>query len=479
MLTAVEAFPPIHSVQMSSTAVANLFLPVCKPRYNRSDLTPKARPSIEGLPDVVLGNIFNCLHWRDKIRLLEAFPGVFRVVNSPLGWRTFQAGERRSVENQQEELACVHEYGHLFQHCTLWLGRPCRNSWECTCLFDDLVMDNVFPVLEALVDNCQMMKSLRLYHPSHVTPQSCDTKIFKQYQQAIERLLLYAMQKNHFSLELCGLQYSHDHIRPISLRFLDYYISNPQVLQLVRVLDITRITDSRLQSPVPLTFLKSMVSLTTLKVPIHCITMAIVQSMVHNLLQDLYLLSDDCTVDNDYLEKHYLHWDHLLLPGNSSFCVHYIFKQRILSADDFTPNPYVKSLCFDSLCKPLTEDLVMAVADRYGSSLQLFGITHSMWQPELRISDLSEFASKCGRLTHFLSTVVLPGAVLISLVQNSPRLKHVLVVAQGMGALADIVPSMSHCLNQDWRPHDSPSTFHVDICELSFLMEEFTLRGYG
>ena len=474
----------LRLVQMSNSAVESLFLPICKTHSGhshdvRSDFIQKIRPTVETLPDVVLGYIFSYLHWRDKLSLLKVFPGVCRIVNSPLGWRSFQAGEQRSAENQQEELACVHEYGHLFQHCTLWLGRPCRNSWECTCLFDNLNTDNVFPVLEALVDNCRMMKTLRLYHPSHVTPQSCDTKIFKQYQQAIELLLLHAIQQNQFSLELCGLQYSHDHIRPISLRFLDYYISNPQVLQLVRVLGITRITDSRLQSPAPLTFLKSMVSLTTLKVPIHYITMAMVQSLVQNLLKDLYLLSDDCTVDNDFLEKKQLHWDHLLLPGNSSFRVHYIFKQRILSADDFTLNPYVKSVCFDSLCNPLTEDLLMAVADHYGNSLQLFGITHSMWQPDLRLFDLSEFAAKCGRLTHFLSTVPLPGALLISLVQNSPRVKHVLVVAQDMEALSDIVPSMSHCLNQEWRPHISPCTFHVDICELSFLMDEFILRGYG
>ena len=122
------------------------------------------------------------------------------------------------------------------------------------------------------------------------------------------------------------------------------------------VLDITRITDSRLQSPAPLTFLKSMVSLTTLKVSIYYVTMAMVQSLVQNLLKGLYLLSDDCTVDNDFLEKEHLHWDQLLLPGNSSFCMHYIFKQRIRSAGDFTLNPYVKSVCFDSLCKPLTED---------------------------------------------------------------------------------------------------------------------------
>ena len=433
---------------------------------------------IEILPNIELGYIFDYLHWRDKLSLLKAVPSVFRVINSPLGWRLFQAGERRSAADQQEELACVLEYGHFFQHCTLWLGRPCRNSWECTCLFSSTNLDCVFPVLSALVDNCAMLKSLRLYHPSHVTPNSIDTEIFKQYQNAIERLLVYAMHKNHFSLELCGLQYSHDHIRPISLRFLDYHISNPQVMQLVRVLDITRIKDSRLQSSTSsLTCLKSMVSLSTLKVPVQCITMATVQSLVQNQLVDLYLLNDDSTSDHEFVEKEHLHWERLLLPANTSFSVHYIFKQRSFSPNDFAVNPYVKSVCLDSMCKPLTEDFLMAIADRYSFSLQLFGIMHSSWKPELRLSDLSQFAVKCGRLTHFLSTVSLPGSLLVSMAENAPRLKHVLVASKHIEGLENIVPRMSECLGQEWQPHAYPASFHVSVCELSFIIDEITLRA--
>ncbi|XP_070190460.1 uncharacterized protein [Littorina saxatilis] len=477
---------------MGSPVVEMVGLPDCRSRCDgthqpgskaTTDCTRKARPSIETLPDVELGCIFNYLTWRDKLSLLKAIPQVWRVINSPLGWQKFHAGEKRSAEGQQEELACVHEYGHLFQHCTLWLGRPCRNTWECTCLFDNLHTHNIFPVLEALVDTCCVLRSLRLYHPSHVTPQSCDTDIFKQYQQAIERLLMYALQRNRFSLELCCLLYSQDHIRPISLRFLDYYISNPQALQLVRVLDITRITDSRLQSPAPLTCLKSMKQLSTLKIPIHCVTMGTVQSMVQNQLKNLYLLSDDCTVDHDFHEKKHLSWDGLLPPSNGSgFSVHYIFKQRVLNGEDLSPNPHVKSVCFDSLCKPISEDLLMAVAECYCTSLQLFGITHSIWKPELRLSDLSKFAAKCRSMTHFLSTVALAGSLLVSLVHNAPLLKQVQIVATQdaeLHELAEIIPIMSKCLKKDWRPHSSPNTFQEEICELSFLMDEYLLRGYG
>ncbi|KAL8581746.1 hypothetical protein ACOMHN_043164 [Nucella lapillus] len=444
-----------------------------------SHKTRTARISIRTLPNIELGYIFDYLQWKDKLSLLKAFPDVARVVNSPLGWRSFYAGQKRSADKQQEELICVHEFGRFFQHCTLWLGRPCRSNWECTCQFDAFTMGSVFPLLEAISDNCQVLRSLRLYHPSHVIPQSCDTQIFKQYQQAIGRLLLYAGQKTHFSLELCGLQYSQDHIRPISLRFLDYYFSNPQVLQLVRVLDITRISDNRLHSVTSLTCLHTMVSLCTLKVPIHCISMSTLQSLVHHQLSQLYLLSDDSTVDHDFEEHQHLQWNDFQLSRNSNFSVHYIFKQRVIHASNLTVNPYVKSVCLDSVCNPVTEDLMMALADLYGNSLQLLALTQSGWKPQIHLSDLSQFAASTLALTHFLSTVPLSASLLTSLAHHAPSLREVMVVEQDVQGVGEVVPELSQCLNHDWRPHASPVTFHLDhLCELSFILDDFTLRGY-
>ncbi|XP_076445607.1 uncharacterized protein LOC143283307 [Babylonia areolata] len=466
---------------MGSSAVGVLLLGVDDKKYvDGCYRTPMRteRSSINSLPNIELGYIFDYLHWKDKLNLLKAIPEVFRVIKSPLGWRSFRAGERRSADRQQEELACVHEFGCFFQHCTLWLGRPCRSSWECTCQFDALSMGSVFPVLQAVVDNCQVLKSLRLYHPSHVIPQSCDTQIFKQYQQAIERLLLYAAQRTHFRLELCGLQYSQDHIRPISLRFLDYHISNRQVLQMVRVLDITRISDTRLHSVTPLTCLYTMVCLCTLKVPIHCISMATIQCLVSQQLTHLYLLSDDSTADHDFQEHQHLMWDSLLLPRKSRFSVHYIFKQRTIQSSDLTVNPFVKSVCLDSVCNPLTQDFMMDLADLYGNSLQLLAITQSGWKPEVQLSDLAQFAAKCCCLTHFLSTVPLPASLLLSLAHSAPSLKQVLVVEQDVEGVAEVASELSQHLKWNWRPHVSPVTFHVDICELSFILDDFTLRGY-
>ncbi|KAK7493146.1 hypothetical protein BaRGS_00015667 [Batillaria attramentaria] len=426
------------------------------------------------LPEIELGCILDFLHWRDKISLQAACPEMSRVLMTPLGWRTFKAGEISSVQSQRDEVACVQKYGHLFQHCTLWLGRPCRNTWECTCVFD-VNAGSMFPVLSALVDKCKVLKSLRLYHPSHVTPESNDTDVFKQYQHAIEKLLLHALHRTRFSLELCGLQYSNDHIRPISLRFFDYYVSNPQVSQLVTVLDVSRSADNRLHPPAPLNCLPAMTSLVTLKVPVHCVTMGILQSLVQNCLCDLYLLSDDSTVDLGYDEQQHLHWLTLLVPRGRKFHVHYIFKQRTLTPADLVPNPYVRSVCIDSPCRLLTEDLLVAIADRYGNSLQLLALSHSAWKPDIMLLDLSNFAAKCPRLTHFVSTLLHPTNMLVSLVENAPRLKDVLVVGHG-DEMAEFMHIVSQSLHHSWQPRPCPSMFHIDSWELSFLLDEYILR---
>lgn len=432
--------------------------------------------TLSTMPTIELGYIFNFLDWKDKLNLQEAFPEMSRILTTTYAWKTFSAGKQKDLQRSKEEVACVQRYGHLFQHCILWLGRPCRTSWECTCLFDSLFMDSVFPVLASLVDKCKVMTSLRLYHPSHVTPESDDTQIFKQYQRAIDKLLMYALCKRTFRLELCGLQYPNEQIRPISLRFLDYYISNPQALDMVTVLDVSGNADGRLHPVLPLFCLQAMPSLVTLKVPIHCITMATIQCVVLKSLQNLYLLSNDRTVDLSHFELKHFDWLHLHVPHAQNFGVHYIFKQRVIRDTDFVVNPFVRSICLDSLCKPLTDDLLLVMADRYGKSLELFALVHSAWMPSLRVSDFSQFARLCPRLTHFICTVPCNQYLLLSLVQQAQQLKQVLVVKHQKDEFTDIIPFMSKHLQCQWKPHLSPATFHLLGWELPFLLDEYTLR---
>jgi hypothetical protein len=269
----------------------------------------------------------------------------------------------------------------------------------------------------------------------------------------------------------------------MSLRFLDYFISNPQILRLVRVLEISRVLDSRPQSSPPLKFLTTIPLLSVLKVPIHSINMDIVQQMVNKALKDLYLLSDDTTVDHKFEEqdaKQNFQWDSLILPKNKEFSVHYIFKQRVLKAKDFTPNPYVRSVCLESLCSPLVEELIGAVSTCYGATLQLFALSHCVpWAPEIHFSDLSAFAANCKRLTHFISTQELPAAALLSLTENSATIEEVMVVAQMSEEIISIIPAMSEHLRKPWKTHSSPATFSCSFCGLSFLIDEYTLRGFG
>ncbi|XP_012938910.1 uncharacterized protein LOC106011988 [Aplysia californica] len=407
---------------------------------SNSNISTTTRMSLEHLPDVVLGQILSYLHWKEKEWLLDVFPDVERVMRSPLAWPHFENDRAYAVEKLcmyiyfpmmvASELQVIRTYGRYFRSCTIWLHKLSSS--------DDKKEDD-FSLLTAVGQHCTQLRAIHVIHPSDVSvSQLCDAN-----DRYLRQIKTAALRKHgSFTLSLSRLFYtSIDTVESGILNYMSYLGEHCLVHTLVS-LDFSHglVFEGKVKV---VHELRQCTNLCVLKCPIQCVNTSVVKSLSGGKLQALYLVSDDHTSHTDYREKLSLDWESicrgLSVSQRASLEVHYIFRNRTLSHEDMAHNPFVQSLVFDNLSSSISAVFLKKIADLYGHTLQTLAFCSHYWEFLMHFTDLEQIdnsfkymATKCLRLTAFLSCLCLPSSALVNLAENSPALSTLRVFQENV-----------------------------------------------
>ena len=159
-------------------------------------------------------------------------------------------------------------------------------------------------------------------------------------------------------------------------------------------------------------------TLVVLKCPIQVLTTVTIDILAKSSLQTLHLLNDGSTLNEDFIEENHINWT-FLSSAHPELQGHYIVEERSLYPSNLCPNPLVRGFVMDSLCNPVSGDLILAIADHYGKTLQSFVYIALSWD-FLPYEDVFEipnmfqtFVEMCPKLRTFVCGTELPGMALL------------------------------------------------------------------
>ncbi|XP_025114251.1 uncharacterized protein LOC112576187 isoform X3 [Pomacea canaliculata] len=344
--------------------------------------------TITNLPDAVLSSIFQHLFWKEKIMAVKAFPAWSRILDSTLGWKSFENDRDyahsfkglRSKKFLSEEITCIAQYGQFFTHAVIWL--------DDFPYIDNPAEESDLALLESLETHCFSLKSLVIYHPPYVSSSSIIRSVVP-YIEPLQRMLSFSPS---LQISLCRLLYDSEESLTGAIDLLHFYHTH-NLLEKVACLDFSHglyITTSVR----PMNCLVYCTSLRVLKCPIQYLDTHILQQLVEFSLQELYVIHDEHTFSLNYVEQSSIHWHALqLLPGRN-LKVHYVFRQR---SAEICPNPYARSLVFDSLICSISRALLMSIADIYGATLEHIAFMEADWNPPVTFSGLDDLPTNIQR----------------------------------------------------------------------------------
>ncbi|XP_025085261.1 uncharacterized protein LOC112558801 isoform X2 [Pomacea canaliculata] len=457
------------------------------------DATPSGvslETTITFLPDLVLSGIFQYLYWKEKIMAVEAFPAWSRILDSSLGWKHFEndrsyAHSFKALMSPNylfEEITCIAQYGQFFIHGVIWLQKflPTDNPEETD-----------FALLGALETHCFRLKSLAIYHPPNLSSSSIILS-FVPYIQPLQKMFSFSPS---LKLSFYRLLYSSVEAHTGALDLLHFYLTH-NVLQKVACLDFSH--GLILASSVhPLNYLVYCMSLRVLKCPIQNLNTLILQQLVEFSLQELYLTSDEHTLTLNYVEKSAIDWHALQLIPGRKLKVHYVFKNRSVYPVHMCPNPYARSLVFDSLCSSISRALLLSVADMYGATLEHVAFILAIWDPLVPFSDLEDLptniqymASRLKCVQTVLLNLVIPKDALITLAQHAPALKTLLVyehkiffgrhAVNTVEEIEELKSIISEALGYSWKPVKQDDTLYKLSCyRQNLLFEDNVCQSEG
>lgn len=419
------------------------------------------------LPSVVRCRILSFLNWEDRILAGQAIPGWYSELHTSFSWNfveftkwgiRFPHSFDRVLIDQGKEKKCIDEFGKYFQHITIALS-----------VFD--VQENSHghghgvQLINKLSRCCPSLKSLRIYHEF----------IFCTFEGKWEDYLLALKnwcQKSLKHVQLINLEDCPLNIETKNCKFFEV-MQEISMCEHVNVLEFT--LHNHCQRPVR--GLRPFNSLHTLKTEHSSISTDIIQDLVQQNLQHMYLIRDQNT------EK----WtsgrtpiDWCDIKPRKAFQVHYIFDQIRVQQCDFAVNPFLLSITLSRVPNALSRDILTNIAALYANQLQTFAHL-SMLHPTLPPYDEMEslpcdyyyFASQCRNLRTFVCGIPMPCEAVWCLAMKANKLQNLHVqkgqllynyrvcmpvpstLAEGGGVLdneANLCQEVSQWMGFSWTP---------------------------
>ena len=298
---------------------------------------------ISHLPPEIVSHILSFLPWKEKVRVCNFIPSWKPYLHSTHAW-TWTHFDMRYCWRESTEVngfyKCLEDYGTYIQTC-----------WAQGVMDKDLQM---------FYTHCPNLKSIDISLTHNWFLESND-----DLTSLVLMLSVIVRETKVKKLALCGITYAVE--EEYSIEMLLAALREANLHTKLHKLEFSHFRDFSGILP----SLQLFDQLVVLKCPIEVLTTATIDALANSSLQTLHVVNSSMTLKEDFIEKECIDWS-FLGSAHPELQVHYIVDRRPLDSSDLCPNPLIRGFILDTISMQLPGDVILAIADHYGKTLQSF-----------------------------------------------------------------------------------------------------------
>ena len=358
---------------------------------------------LQQLPVDLVERVLSHLPWQERVSAANVIPRWKVALRSPVTWRMVSLTINADMDIQEKLRLCLEKFGYHVQHISLTYDHILPDK---SCLQNKHLTNFVLHWANMFCKNLRQLSFM----------------IVGDDPQHINKLLQSTDGISRFTIHYHNTQKYYIDDPVLNKRVTKLCLSNSQMKYLPRSGELLSVIRAQ-----------SYPNIVRLTCPIHYLSTSILMYLGRMSLRWLRVSNDDITADVDFNEPASVSWT-AVAEHCPDLWVDYTISCRTICSDDFPQNPLMRSLTLDSLCVPLTEELVVIIVELYGASLErliLCDLSDYGWGNSLK-EDVSDemfrtIAQICDNLRYLAIGFHLPPQCIIP-VTESRKLSELVVL---------------------------------------------------